>query len=63
MPSLEFVRNNAPEKAAVVVSEVVPSQQRGPRPSLRPQEIREQRWQQKQELFGTVKGLRAQGMR
>lgn len=39
MPAQEFVRNDAPEKAAVVVSKVVPSQRRGPRPSLRPQEI------------------------
>jgi hypothetical protein len=63
MPAQEFVRNNAPEAAAVVVPEVAPSQQRGPRPSLRPQEICQQRWQQKQELFGMVKGLCAQGMR
>ena len=63
MPAQEFVRNDAPEKAAVVVSKVVPSQRRGPRPSLRPQEIHQRRWQQKQELFGMVKGLRAQGMR
>jgi transposase len=62
MPAQEFVNNNTPEKATVAISEVV-SSQRGPRPSTRAQEIHQQRWQQKQELFGMVKGLRAQGMR
>jgi hypothetical protein len=63
LPAREYVRNNAPENAAMVVLEVALLQQRGPQPSLRPQEIRHQRWQQKQELFGMIKGLRAQGMR
>jgi transposase len=59
-PAQEFARNNSPEKATVAVAK---SRQRRPLWSLRLQEIHEQRWQQKQELFGRVKSLRAQGMR
>jgi transposase len=64
MPAQEFVRNSTPEKPTVaVLREVAPLQQRRPLWSLRLQEIHQQRWQQKQELFGMVKSLRTQGMR
>jgi hypothetical protein len=62
-PSQEFVRKNIPENAAVTVPELGAPRQRRPLWSVRLQEIHDQRWQQKQELFGMVKGLRAQGMR
>jgi transposase len=62
MPSpQQLVGNNTPEKANVAAPEHVASQQRRPQWSLRLQEIHQQRWQQKQELFAMVKSLRAQG--
>jgi transposase len=64
MPSAqEFVGDDTPQKAVVAAPEDVALRQRRPRWSLRLQEIHQQRWQQKQELFGMVKGLRIQGMR
>jgi transposase len=63
IPAQEFVRNNATVEPAEVALGIVASQQRGQLPSPRQKEIRQQRRQQKEELFRMVKGLRAQGMR
>jgi hypothetical protein len=65
MPAQEIVGHDCQEEATIAVPEpeVMPPQQRGPLPSPRPQEIRQKRWERKQELFAMVKGLRAQGIR
>ena len=63
IPAQEFLHTDATEEATGAAPEVVPSQQRGPRPSSRQKEVRQQRRQQKEELFRMVKGLHAQGMR
>ena len=63
IPAQQFVHNNAVEEPTIAVAEEVPSQQRGKTPSSRPEEIRQQRWQQKLELFGMVKGMHARGMK
>ena len=56
IPSTEFLRQDT-------IAAVVPSQQRWGRPNPQQKEIRRQRRQQKEELFGMVKGMQAQGMR
>jgi transposase len=63
MPSQELAAATATAEATETGLEVVSSQARGPRPSSRQKEIRQQRRQQKVALFEMVKGLRAQGMR
>ena len=63
MPAGELVGNADAVEAAVAAAELTPSQPRGPLPSPRQKEVRQQRRQQKEELFRMVKGLHAQGMR
>jgi len=63
MPAQELLHTDAAAEATEAVREIVPSQQRGQLASPRQEEIRQQRRQQKMELFGMVKGLHAQGMR
>ena len=63
MPAQELVRNDSAEQVTGAEPERAPSPQRGPLPSPRQKEIRQQRRQQKAELFRIVKGLHAQGMR
>jgi hypothetical protein len=63
IPAQEFFHKDATAEATGAMPEIVPSPQRGPRPSSRQKEIRQQRRQEKVELFRMVKGLRAQGMR
>jgi hypothetical protein len=54
--STEFLRQDT-------IAAVLPWQQWWGRPNPRQKEIRRQRRQQKEELFGMVKGMQAQGMR
>jgi transposase len=63
MPAEELRHTGGTVEASVAVPTIESSQQRGQLPSPRPNEIRQQRRQQKEELFGMVKGLHAQGMR
>ena len=63
MPAQELLHTDAAGEATEAVREIVPSQQRGQLASPRQEEIRQQRRQQKMELFGMMKGLHAQGMR
>jgi hypothetical protein len=63
IPAQEFTRKDTANKATEGVPKSVPWQQRGQLPSPRPKEIRQQRRQQKEELFRMVKGLHAQGLR
>ena len=53
------------KRAAIAVPEpeVMVPQQRGALPNSRSQEIRQKRWERKQESFAMVKDLRAQGIR
>ena len=63
IPAQELRGKDTAAAATGTVSENLRWQQRGRLPSPRHQEIRQQRRQQKEELFGMVKGLHAQGMR
>ena len=65
MPTQEIVGHNSPKEATPAVPEPqgMPMPQRGPLPSPRPQEIRQKRWERKQESFAMVKDLRAQGIK
>jgi hypothetical protein len=63
IPAQELVGNDGAERPRQAAGEIVLSQQRGQLPSPRHKEIRQQRRQQKEELFGMIKGLHAQGMR
>ena len=58
MPTQEIVGHNSQEGATIAVPEpeVLAPQQRGALPSSRPQEIRQKRWERKQESFAMVKG-------
>jgi transposase len=65
MPTQEIVGHNSQGEATIAVlePEVMPMPQRGAPPSPRPQKIRQERWERKQELFAMVKDLQAQGIR
>jgi transposase len=65
MPTQEIVGRNSQEGATIAgpEPEVMVPQQRGALPNSRPQEIRQKRWERKQESFAMVKDLRAQGIR
>ena len=60
MPAQELVGNTAAVEAGVAAPQLTPSQPRGPLPSPRQKEIRQQRRRQKEELFRMV---HAHGMR
>ncbi len=59
MPAAEFLRQNEPEKATMVVV----AKLRKARSNLSQKQVRQQRRQQKVELFQMVKNLRAQGLK
>ncbi|MGA3093462.1 MAG: ISL3 family transposase [Terriglobales bacterium] len=63
IPTQELIHKDANYEAPGTGPVMVPWPQRGQRPSPRQKEIRQQRRQQKVELFRMVKGLHAQGMR
>jgi hypothetical protein len=64
IPAEQLLRHGIAREASEGVTQSVGLQQRrGPRPSFRQKEIRQQRRQQKVALFEMVKGLQVQGMR
>jgi transposase len=64
IPATELVGDNSAHHAPGALPEIVSRhQRRGPRPTPRQKEIRQQRRQQKVALFEMVKGMQAQGMR
>jgi hypothetical protein len=63
IPAQELMRNETAQEGSGAIPEIVRLQQRGPRPSPRQKQIRQQRREQKVALFEMVKALQAQGMR